>query len=732
MSVFIQGDNFDRVGGKGEEIVWNRVKEALSKRNILGYSRYPLFSNIGEKRKEPDILLLDKELGIIVIEVKSFTIENIESIECNNWILKDGYSKTSNPLAQAEDYLYAIKSKFDVDRNLRGKVRGQCFVALPNIDKIEWSKRGLDKYIDPSYFIFKNDLTKSALLNKILNQKSFIGGDSLDNECFRISQAILGHENNHVSDIDDTLKDGTKGKIYNLTKNKMYDLDIQQEAIAKAIPPGPQRIRGIAGSGKTILICQKAAIMHLRHPEWKIAVVFFTQSLYDTITKSIDMYMKAFSNGEVSYSEDSNLKVLHAWGRKDKNGFYKEIASRNNCRFRNVKDLKSECGKIPEPNNSINYISKKLLEETDENLEQIFDAILIDEGQDLVGDEEFKYNDKQSFYYMAYKSLKPVSKDSELRRLIWAYDELQSLNDKKIPSSKEIFGDNTLVSGSYKGGIKKSEIMKKCYRTPHQILTTAHAVGMGFFRKEGLISGYTRREEWEDIGYEVLEGDFRKIGNEIKITRPICNSPNPINEFFDGQCMEFNTFNSEYDMIKELVKNIKIDIDKHNLNPSRDILIINLNEPHRSNNIQNEIGKSLNNEGVNFYIPSYENINDFSCIWPNQKPKPDVFWQDNAVTISQINRAKGNEAPMVYIVGLEEIAKNESSISHRNKLFTALTRAKCWVKLMGVGSYTLYEEIEKAIDSEGTFTFKFSKPKKETNDNIDDKELYRYSYSDAT
>lgn len=729
MSVFIQGDNFDRVGGKGEEVVWNRVKEALSKRNILGYSRYPLFSSVGEKRKEPDILLLDKELGLIIIEVKSFSIDSIENIECNNWILKDGYNKTINPLAQSEDYLYAVKSKFDVDRNLRGKVRGQCFVALPNIDKNEWIKKGLDKYIDDSYFIFRNELSKTTLLNKILNQKSLIGGNSLDNESFRISQSILGHENNHVADLDYSLKDGTKGKVYNLIKNKMYDLDIQQEGIAKAIPPGPQRIRGIAGSGKTILICQKAAIMHLRHPEWKIAVVFFTQSLYDTITKTIDMYMKAFSNGEVSYSEDSNLKVLHAWGRKEKSGFYKEIANRNNCRFRNVNDVKAECGNWLEANNSINYISKKLLEETDSNLEQIFDAILIDEGQDLVGDEEYKYEDKQPFYYMAYKSLKPASKGSELKRLVWAYDELQSLNDKKIPSSKEIFGDNTLVTGSYKGGIKKSEIMKRCYRTPHQVLTTAHAVGMGFFRKDGLISGYTRREEWEHIGYEVLKGDFRKIGNEIKLSRPIQNSPNPINEFFDGDCIEFNTFNSEYDMIQELVKSIKVDIDKHNLSPSRDILIISLKESDKYNTLQTEIGRTLNSQGINFYIPSYENINDFVCKWPQQKSRPHVFWQDNAVTISQIGRAKGNEAPMVYIIGLEEIAQNESSISYRNKLFTALTRAKCWVKLMGVGNYSLYEEIEEAISSEGTFTFKFSKPKKDTNDNNDDNESYVPSYA---
>lgn len=78
--------------------------------------------------------------------------------------------------------------------------------------------------------------------------------------------------------------------------------------------------------------------------------------------------------------------------------------------------------------------------------------------------------------------------------------------------------------------------------------------------------------------------------------------------------------------------------------------------------------------------------------------------------------AKGNEAPMVYVVGIEEIAENESSVAHRNKLFTALTRAKCWVKIMGVGDEPLYDEINKAIGSNGKFKFKYVKPKNESND----------------
>jgi len=47
--------------------------------------------------------------------------------------------------------------------------------------------------------------------------------------------------------------------IISYLRDYLYTFDLKQEHIGKSIPPGPQRIRGIAGSGKTVLLCQKAA-----------------------------------------------------------------------------------------------------------------------------------------------------------------------------------------------------------------------------------------------------------------------------------------------------------------------------------------------------------------------------------------------------------------------------------------------------------------------------------------
>ena len=112
---------------------------------------------------------------------------------------------------------------------------------------------------------------------------------------------------------------------------------------------------------------------------------------------------------------------------------------------------------------------------------------------------------------MAYQALRPVESPENKthkipqKRLIWADDELQSLDSLKSQTASELFGDEfgQIVTGSYANGIKKTEIMSRSYRIPHPILTAAHAIGMGFLRPAGMLTGMTHSEDWEAIGYQI-------------------------------------------------------------------------------------------------------------------------------------------------------------------------------------------------------------------------------------
>jgi hypothetical protein len=45
----------------GEQKIWDAFRSTFADRNCIGYWRYPIFSKAGEIRKEPDILIVDRE-----------------------------------------------------------------------------------------------------------------------------------------------------------------------------------------------------------------------------------------------------------------------------------------------------------------------------------------------------------------------------------------------------------------------------------------------------------------------------------------------------------------------------------------------------------------------------------------------------------------------------------------------------------------------------------------------
>jgi hypothetical protein len=466
---FIMSEPLGKLGEEGEKKVWDSVKGSFGERNCIAYWKYPIFSRVGETRKEPDILIADKELGLVVIEVKSIRIEQFKSISGHVWNFEGFYVRSANPYEQAENQLFALLAHADMERSLRRKVNGRVLIALPYITKQEWVNRGFDKLPSCPPIIFADEMGRAGLINKVTNAGKVVEGINLEQSQWELLLSVLKGDTVLRKEVDGSVGDTeTRAGVIKLLKQQMYDIDMQQDHIGKVIPPGPQRIRGIAGSGKTVLLCEKAAHMHLSHPEWDIALVFFTRSLYDTITKLVDKWLRFFTNGEKGYDAETNVKlrVLHTWGAKDRDGFYGELCRQCGVKKLTVTDIKDRA----QPNEKFALACSNLLESG--KIKQVFDAVLIDEAQDLVVDkEELKFEDKQPFFWMAYEALRPIDKEHPKdKRLIWAYDEAQSLDNLKIPAAAELFGRDpefrNMVSGSYPGNILKSEVMSRCYRTP--------------------------------------------------------------------------------------------------------------------------------------------------------------------------------------------------------------------------------------------------------------------------
>lgn len=708
---FIETEPIGKAGEHSEQKVWDAIKRAFSDRDCIGYWSYPIFSNTGETRKEPDILVLDRELGILIIEVKGITIDQITSVQGHLWTFQNFYCTSGSPYKQAENQLYSLLAYCDREEIIRKKVRSKVMIALPLITEKEWQAKGFDRLPNCPPILFKDQLGEKGLLSKVKAIAPIRFGQKLSDEQWEVLLAVIGGTPVLRKPIVKlpTVSNNKKNRssVINDLCQRLYELDLQQTHIGMEIPPGPQRIRGIAGSGKTVLLCQKAAHMHLKHPDWDIALVFFTRSLYDQIENLVDKWIRHFSSGDMTYKNNPTaqrkLRVLHAWGARDRAGFYRTI-----CQANQTSPLTPNNTDYGQPNEGLADITRMLLES--KNITPIFDAVLIDEGQDLVVDkEELLYQQKQAIYWMAYQSLKPVSQENPTqKRLIWAYDEAQSLSSSAIPSARGLFGDNPdfarFVTGMYTGGIKKSEIMHRCYRTPAPILTAAHAIGMGFLRPEGMLTGITQAEQWKAIGYEV-EGDFRRKNEPIKLHRPARNSPNPVPDLWDEPVLQLNLYGSRSEEMTVLAKNIKYNLAVDYLAHSRQILVIVLGDNFTAGKFETQVANFLMNEGIDVFIPTATGLNQPNPQYPNTNP--DKFWHEGGVTISRIARAKGNEAEMVYVIGLDNVATNPDDISLRNQLFVAMTRARGWLTVSGTGDQnnSFYKEFRRVIDSGSSFEF---------------------------
>src|SRR5262245_26117424 len=96
------------------------------------------------------------------------------------------------------------------------------------------------------------------------------------------------------------------------------------EKAAIESPEGPQRIRGLAGSGKTIVLALKAAYLHAQNPDWQIALTFYTRSLYQQFMDLVRRFSFEHMNDAPDFEK---LQVIHSWGGASRAGLYAQMAA---------------------------------------------------------------------------------------------------------------------------------------------------------------------------------------------------------------------------------------------------------------------------------------------------------------------------------------------------------------------------------------------------------------------
>ncbi|MFE4074402.1 DEAD/DEAH box helicase [Peribacillus sp. YIM B13477] len=612
------------------------------------YLGYPIIGSV-DGAINIDAMLVSKEHGVVIIDL----VEGTEFEDRLN-IQDDLFNKAE---AKLRDYnSLKDRRKFMVEIGVITYASG--WRTHGNKDgEFEWATNHQELEEMLSTQVWENEEYFSHLLEAI--------------------QAVTKIKSKPKRDIKDS---SSKGAILKMLDDSISNLDSNQSAAVIETVDGPQRVRGLAGSGKTIVLALKVAYLHAMHPDWNIAVTFNTRSLKKQFQDLITKFTYEHKREEPDWNK---VNIIQAWGSSRNEGIYYNVCKEHGIEYYTFDDADRL---TYSRDKRFEMVCKKALNEIDE-FKPLYDLILIDEAQDFSGD----------FLLLCYEIL------TKEKRLIFAYDELQTLNKKSMLSPEEIFGTDEkdkprVILRNEPDKPKQDIILQVCYRNSRPILATAHALGFGVYYPEDalLIQMFGEKNLWREVGYDVLEGELAD-GKKVKLSRSSKASPEFLEHSPIDELIQFHVLKDEEEQAEWLAQNIKKNIEKDELR-YQDIMVIHT-DPLTTQSAASILRKKLYKLGINSHIAG---SND-----------PDIFKEKDSITITGIYRAKGNEAGMVYVMNGQYCYTGQELIKKRNILFTALTRSKSWVRVTGIGNNMEKLKLEYQSIKDKNFELDFTYPTEE-------------------
>ncbi len=646
--------------------LWNRIKEKFNDKEGVCYYKYPVLGSATGVMA--DLTLFTKSNQPVAIRCLPYQIDEIESVQENYWIINN--QKKDSPIWELDDFVAALDSLVKIDRRLRKRLESKGILALPLISKPEFEEKH-GKLASDFDIVWQGDEIDKIIspLDRILCDEEWLSFRAV----IQTATPLRGSSGELIQGKADTLS-----KAIRELDRQIKTLDLEQEKVAMQIPPGPQRIRGLAGTGKTVLLAMKAANIHRHFPDRRILFTFNTQSLYNQTWRLIKQFYGIHrSNTEPDWNK---IHIRHAWGGWSKAGVYSDI-----CGKRGVEPLSLSKARMKDFNMPFRVCCEHALSL---GIEADYDYVIVDEAQDF----------PQEFFRVLYE----LSKSPH--RIYWAYDELQSLTTSNLamPGPEDLFGRDhegkplvVFDDQNYPGDIQKDFVLNKSYRCPQEVLMLAHAIGLGLYNPKGCVQMLESKDSWSALGYEVERDAEWRTGDRVTLRRPKENSPNRIDDIYEGHqklitVKDFQTRDEESDWV---ASSIGKDVNEEDVAPEHIVVIV---LGGRVKEFSAQIQRKLIQHNV-------------ASIIPGVAYDVDSYAEEGRVTISSVFRAKGNEAYIVYVVGFEELYNYVEAIGNRNRAFTAISRSKAWVRISGIGKgiEQAQRETNAILNDVPKFHFKF-------------------------
>ncbi len=150
-----------------------------------------------------------------------------------------------------------------------------------------------------------------------------------------------------------------------------------------------------------------------------MAVTFNSRALKNQFKHFITLFTLEHINEEPDWD---NIDIIHAWGSPSIRGIYYEVCLNHNIEYL---DFRAAEARATGYGKGFDVVCEKAFSEI-KDFQQTYDVILIDEAQDF----------SPYFLRLCFGLLK------QPKRLVYAYDELQNISNKQMPSPEELFGSD--------------------------------------------------------------------------------------------------------------------------------------------------------------------------------------------------------------------------------------------------------------------------------------------------
>jgi hypothetical protein len=265
----------------------------------------PLFDPAG---RHPHLVVLEPRVGVVVLEV----LRGRDPVD----------AAAGSPLERADDLASTLRKAL-ADHPRLADVPVGAAAAFSGVDRAEAGQLGIDRVLDLDVCLFKPDVDAAVDggaaggLLRMLGRAVRAAGAPLDEELSERQVAELrGVIHPDVVITSPPTAEGAvvSGALFIAGTGDGDDvvkvLDRQQEAFAKSLGNGHRIVRGVAGSGKTLVLVHRARLMARLRPDTTILVTCFTRSLASMLRHQLS----GFPNVEVVNLDRLMGRVVRAAG----------------------------------------------------------------------------------------------------------------------------------------------------------------------------------------------------------------------------------------------------------------------------------------------------------------------------------------------------------------------------------------------------------------------------------